>query len=414
MGAVNDASALFKRVWGDGTIKAVPKFAKIQNEVGFSKREKLGDMYVQPVLLAHEQGFSYGAHADGAFTLNSSVSGTITQAQIRGSMIVLRSQLSYEDVYKATEAGEAAFEAAMGLVVDNMTESFVKRQELAFLYGQSGLGTVDSIAAHVITFTAATWSPGIWSGMKDCVLSSYTGVTGSDTAHDAAAGSGTVAGIVLASVTQSSKQITVTGDSTTVAGDVIFFFGSRTASAFKECAGINKIITNTGTLFNIAANTYELWAGQSRAVNGAISMLAALNAASDATNLGLQDVAKLYLPTRRWNSLNSDQAALRRYGAQSAKFENGADGIVYHSTNGAIEVEAHPYLKEGDGFFLANPKKKMLRVGASDITFRRPGQSDEIFRELADSAGLELRAFSDQAVLLTTPAHNVKLTGITD
>ena len=49
MATVNDASALFKRVWGDGTLKAVPDFAKLQKEIPFSKREKLGDMYVQPV-----------------------------------------------------------------------------------------------------------------------------------------------------------------------------------------------------------------------------------------------------------------------------------------------------------------------------------------------------------------------------
>jgi hypothetical protein len=124
--------------------------------------------------------------------------------------------------------------------------------------------------------------------------------------------------------------------------------------------------------------------------------------------------AKLYLPVRRWNQLNSDQAALRRYGAYSAKYENGAEGIVYHSTNGRIECEAHPFVKEGEAFFLPNPSKRILRVGASDITFRRPGMSDEIFRELVDNAGLELRAFSDQAVIITTPAHAVKLTGITD
>lgn len=413
MATVNDASALFKRVWGDGTIKAVPDFAKLQKEIPFSKREKLGDMYVVPVLLQHEHGFSYGANGAGAFSLNASVAGAIKQAQIRGSMIVLRSQLGYEDVFKAVEAGPAAFEAAMGLVVDNMQASFAKRQELAFIYGQTGIGKVSAIAAHVITLTDASWAPGIWSGMKDCVLSTYTGITGSDTAHDAPSGSGTTAGIVVASVSYANKQVTVTGDTTTVANDILFFYGSRLAASFNECAGLDAIITNTGSLFNISASSFELWAGQSLAVGGPVSMLSALNAASLATNLGLQDRAKLYLPTFRWNSLNADQAALRRYGAYSAKFENGAEGITYHATNGIIECEAHPFLKEGEAFFVANPSKRVVRVGASDITFRRPGMSDEIFRELTDNAGLELRAFSDQAVLVTIPAQCVKMTGLT-
>lgn len=408
MATVNDASALFKRVWGDGTIKAVPDFAKLQKEIPFSKREKLGDMYVVPVLLQHEHGFSYGSHGDGAFTLNSSVAGAVQQAQVRGSMIVLRSQLSYEDVFKAVESGPAAFEAAMGLVVENMQKSFAKRQELAFLYGQQGLGTVSTNTSGVLVLTSATWAPGIWSGMKDCILEAWTGITASETQHNA--------DLTVSAVSYSAKSVTVTGtNSAVVAADVLYFKGARTASAYKECVGLDKIITTTsGTIFNISATSYELWRGQSRAIGGAISMLGALNMASDATNLGLMDQAKLYLPVKRWNALNGDQSALRRYGAYSAKAENGFEGITYHATNGKIEVEAHPFIKEGDGFLLPDPSKRIMRVGASDITFRRPGMSDEIFRELVDNAGLELRAFSDQAVILTTPAHAVKATGITD
>ncbi len=384
MAAVNTLDALFKRVWGDGSIKAVPKFAKLQEEIPFSKREKLGDMYVVPVVLQHEHGFSYGVYQDGAFALNAAVAGKTIQAQVRGTMIVLRSQLSYEDIFKAAEAGAAAFESATSLVVENMQRSFVKRQELSFLYGQTGLGKVSGITSHVITMTDATWAPGIWSGMKDCVLSSYDGVTGSDTAHDAPSGSGTVTGIIVSSVNMANKTVTVTGDTTTVANDHLFFFGSRTASAFKECAGIDKILTNTGQLFNIDAASYELWKATSRAVGGPFSMLAALNGVSDAVNLGLMEDAKIYLATKRWNSLNADQAALRRYGAYAAKAENGSQGIVYHSTNGAIELVAHPFVKEGEAFLVANPAKRVLRVGATDITFRRPGMQETIFRELEE------------------------------
>lgn len=408
MATVNDASALFKRVWGDGTLKAVPDFAKLQKEIPFSKREKLGDMYVQPVLLQHEHGFSYGSHGDGAFTLNASVAGAVQQAQIRGSMIVLRSQLSYEDVFKAVEQGPAAFEAAMGLVVENMQKSFAKRQELSFLYGQQGLGQVSGNSSGVLTITDASWAPGIWSGMKDCILEAFDAQTASANQHNG--------DLTVSAVSYSAKTVTVTGTSSSVvANDHLYFKGARTTTALKECIGLDKIITtSSGTIFNISATSYELWRGQSRPVGGAISMLAVLNAASDASNLGLMEQAKLYLPVKRWNQLNSDQAALRRYGAYSSKYENGAEGIVYHSTNGAIEVEAHPFVKEGEGFFLPNPSKRVMRVGASDISFRRPGMTDEIFRELVDNAGLELRAFSDQAIMITTPAHAVKLTGITN
>lgn len=414
MAAVNSLDSLFKRVWGDGAIKALPRFAKLQDEIPFSKKERLGDMYVVPVVLQFEHGFSYGVYQDAAFALNAAVAGKVIQAQIRGAMIVLRSQLSYEDIFKAAEAGPAAFESATSLVVENMQRSFAKRQELAFWYGQTGLATVSGITSHVITVTDATWAPGIWSGMKDCILSSYTGITASETAHDAVSGSGTVTGLIVSSVSMANKTINVgTSDSATVAADVLYFFGSRLAASYKECAGIDKIMTNNGSLFNIDASVYELWKSNTRAVNGPFSMLAVLNGIADAQNMGLDDDAKVYCPTLRWNTLNADQAALRRYGAYSAKAENGSEGIVYHSVNGMTEVVAHPFLKEGEAFLIVNPKKRVLRVGATDITFRRPGLQENIFRELTDNAGLELRAFSDQGIIITLPAQCTKYTGIT-
>ncbi len=409
MATTNDVSALFKRVYGDGSVKAVPDFAKVMKEVKFSQREKLGDLYCIDVTLAHEHGFTYAVHGDGAFTLNSSVAGTVQQAQVRGCMIALRSSISYEDTYKASQAGASAFESAVSLVRNNMIASFAKRLELTFIYGQTGIATMgaDDDAAGGLTVSDATWSPGIWSGMKDCILEAFTGITASETQHNG--------DLTVSAVNFSTKVVTVTGTSTAVAsGDVLFFKGARTTTALKECAGIDKIVsTTTGTLFNIATGTYELWRGQSRAVNGAIAMVHALNAAADATNLGCMEDAKLYLPTVRWNSLNADQSALRRYGAYSAKFENGGEGIVYHSTNGKIDVVAHPFLKEGEGFFVPNPSKNILRVGATDITFRRNSLSEDIYLESSTTAGYEVRAFSDQAIMIQKPAHCVKLTGIT-
>lgn len=407
MAAVNSLDALFKRVWGDGTIKALPRFAKLQEEVPFTKRERLGDMYVVPVVLQFEHGFSYGVHGDGAYTLNAAIAGKILQAQIRGAMIVLRSQLSYEDIFKAAEAGPAAFESATSLVVENMQRSFAKRQELAFWYGQQGLGQVLTNTVGALVLTTASWAPGMWSGMKDAILEAWTTQAATATQHDT--------DLTISSVTMSSRTVTVTGTSTSVvATDHLYFKGSRTSTAHKECAGIDKIMVNTTTLFNIDAASYELWKSNARAVGGPFSMLAALNGVSDAQNLGLDDDAKLWTPTRRWNSLNADQAALRRYGAYSSKAETGSEGIVYHSVNGLTEIVAHPFLKEGESFLVVNPKKRVMRVGASDITFRRPGMSESIFRELTDNAGLELRAFSDQAVMIQLPAQCTKYTGITD
>lgn len=404
----NSLDGLFKRIWGDGTIKAVPKFAIIQEEVPFSKRERTGDMYVVPVLLQFEHGFSYGVHGDGDFSLNNPINGKVLQAQVRGCMIVLRSRLSYEDVFKAAEAGAQAFESALGLVVENMQRSFVKRQEITFWYGQQGLAKVSTNTTSVLVITDATWAPGMWAGMKSCVLEGFD--SQSATANQDGSD------LIIVSVDMANKTLDCTGSTSTGvdSNTYLYFKGARTTTAHKECAGIDKIMANTGTIFNIDASLYELWKANSYPVGGAFSMLSALNGIAAAQNLGLDDEAKLYCATKRWNSLNADQAALRRYGAYSQKAENGSEAISYHSVNGATQIVAHPFLKEGEAFLLVNPKKRALRVGATDITFRRPGMAQNIFRELENNAGLELRAFSDQAIMLTLPAQCTKYTGITD
>lgn len=408
MAANNDVNALFKRIYGDGTVKAVPNFAKLMKMIPFSQREKTGDMYVVPVLVQHEHGFTYGVHGGGALTLNTSIAGAVGQAQVRGAMIVLRSRLSYEDIFKASEKGASAFQSATELVVENMQMSHAKRLELSLLYGQQSIGKVSSVATNTaVTLTDASWAPGIWSGMKDCVIDFFDAVAATANEDDADA--------VISSVTMSTKIVTVdNADNDVDSNSFIWFKDSRSTTAHLECAGVDKIITNTGTLFNIAASSYELWAGNSRAVGGAISLLGIMNGVSDAVNMGLQEDAVVLLPTKRWNALNADQAALRRYGAYSQKQETGGEGIVYHSTNGSIDCIAHPFVKEGEAFLLCNPKKKFLRVGATDITFSRPGGSEKIFMEIPDVAGLELRSFSDQAVVCLTPAQCTKYTGITD
>ena len=54
----------------------------------------------------------------------------------------------------------------------------------------------------------------------------------------------------------------------------------------------------------------------------------------------------------------------------------------------------------------------MLRIGSTDVTFKRPDQGDTFFREIEDAAGYELRAYSDQALLCFSPGKNTLISGI--
>lgn len=414
MAANNVLDSLYKDVFGDGTIRALPDFAKIQRRVDFSQKEKTGDFYEVPVLLGFEHGFTYAVDGDGVVSLNTSVAGNVKKARVQGCMIYLRSRMSYEDLMKASSAGPAAFESASGLVVDNMERSFARRLELAFLYGQQGIGKVLSVAGNVITLTAASFGAGIWTGMKDCPLEFWSSQAATATERD----TGETWSVSEVNQAAGTRTVTVTGSSSgtlaqVVANDHIYFYGARTSTAHKECAGLDKILTNTSTLFNIDAASFEMWKSTERAVNAEISMLGILNGIADATNKGLEENAVCWLNPVNWNKLNSDQAALRRHGAEmTGEAKNGTRAISYYSTNGATEIEAHPLMKNADGFLVANPAKRVTRVGASDITFKLPGYGETVFHHVTDSTAIELRAMADQAICVQVPGHCVKYSGI--
>lgn len=399
-------SGLFKIVYGEDVVNLLPDFAKLVKMIPFREREKIGDQYQIPVKLQHEHGFTYGAAGDGAYTLNSPIAGFIGKALVQAFQITERSQLDYESAFKAANGGERAFRDATEVLVENMVESFAKRLELSMLYGQQGLGQVLSNTAGALVITTASWAPGIWSGMKDCILEAFDSQAATANQHNG--------DLTVTSVDITTRTITVSGTSAAVvANDFLYYKGSRTTTAHKEMAGLDKIILNTGTLFNIDAASYELWRGNTYNVGGAISFNKIQQAISQAVAMGLNEKVAVLLAPSRWATLNTDLAALRMLDSSynPKEGENGFESLMFHSVSGPVEIISHPFVKEGEGFIL--PLKRIKRVGATDVTFKRPGRPDEIFVELPSNNGYELRQYCNQSVFIEAPAMCVKLTGIT-
>jgi hypothetical protein len=67
-------------------------------------------------------------------------------------------------------------------------------------------------------------------------------------------------------------------------------------------------------------------------------------------------------------------------------------------------------VKEGEAYLV--PPKYLSRVGAKELSFQRPGKTDEFFQEIPGYAGYSLRAGAEFAVLISRPAQCVKFTGI--
>jgi hypothetical protein len=285
-----------------------------------------------------------------------------------------------------------------------MKESHQYRLELSLLYGRDGLGVVSTNTSGALVITSATWATGIWaSGMKGAILEAFTGVGSSVSQHNG--------DLTISSVSVSTKTVTVTGtNSAVVATDVLYFKGARTTTAYNECAGLYRILTNTTTLFNIDASSYELWQSQSYAVNGNLSLTSIMNAAALGMSFGLEKAILLCAP-EKFAQLASDEAALRRYVQDTNKTNRGVKGISFMMGSVDVEILPHPLVKQGSAMMLA--EESIHRVGATDVTFSMPGSSEPMQVHVTDSTALELRSMSDQAVYLETPAQSVLLTSIT-
>lgn len=413
----SDLTGLFKEVYGDSIINLIPPSAKLVKQVPFVEREKeLGNLYHQPVVVTYSHGVTYAAANAGAFTLKSTVAMSMQDAQVNAPQILLREALAYDAAAKASR-GPKAFVAATELLVETMMESAQKRLEIACWYGGTGLGQIASgglsntnATTEVCTISVATWAAGIWAGMKNAKINFYDS-TGTIIS------SSTDAIFTISVVDVANRKLTVTGTATGITAlhaatnfplD-IYFDGANG----NEMSGINTILTNTTTLFNIDAGAYELWKGNSYSAGStALTFGKVLGAISDAVNLGLDEDVVLWVNPKTWSNLNSDLAALRRLDGSFKvnKGENGVRSITYYGQNGDIEVMSHNIIKQGEAFVL--PMKRVKRLGAQDVSFKTPGREDEIFLHLPDSAGFELRNYTDQQVFIETPARCVKITTI--
>lgn len=415
-----ELSGLFKEAYGDSVENLVPEVAKLVKMVPFIERDKEeGNKYHQPVILSMEHGITYAAANAGAFALNDPIAMNMGDAQIQGSQMLLRASLSYDAAAKASN-NKKAFVKATELIVENMMESMTKRLEVALLYGAStgGLGVCASSAnvdaTHTaVTLTTASWAATIWAGMENAKLQFYNG--------SSLISSGSDSIFTIQKVDVANRKITLTGTATGISAldtdlagaganvTTIWFNGAKG----NEMTGLDGILTNTGSLFNIDAATYSLWKASSySASSAALTMGKVLSAITDPVNRGLSENATLAVNPRTWGNLNADLSALRRFDGsyEKRKGENGVMGIVYYAQNGEINIVSHGCVKEGEGFLF--PEKKLQRPGAQDLSFKTPGREDEIFLHLPSNAGFELRLYTDQAIFLKTPARATKITAI--
>jgi len=321
---------------------------------------------------------------------------------------LLRSRLSYGAISRSMNS-KASFESATKLVVANMLKSFAKRLEAMLFYGQSGIGVVTAHTAGVLTISTPEWAPGLWSGSTQMPIELYNETTAA-----------TIATRPISAVNLEARQLTASTltvderddiDDAITATQVIRVY--HAGARGNEFAGLHRIMTNTGSIFNISAAVYDMWKSVEHSASaGALSMTKIQAAIAKGVEKGLDSDVVCLVNPRAWSNLLTTEAGLRVYDQsyKSSQLENGAQGIVFHSQNGKVEIKPCNFVKEGLAFILS--VEDLMRVGSTDVTFRLPGSNDKFFRELESNAGYELRSYSDQALFCASPARLILIKDI--
>lgn len=348
--------------------------------------------------------FSYGGSAGTAFALADAVASTHERAQIRGHEMVLRSFLSVGAASRSQNS-KGAFVQETKFIVENMLKSFVRRLEVQLMYGQVGIGIIeaDVTAAATIKIEDHEWAAGIWSGSEKMPIDIYTGNTLTASAN-------------VLSYDFDAKTVTLDANVTVSAGDVVYYKGAKN----NEFAGLHKIITNTGTLFNIDASAYNLWKGNVVEVGtdfadseARISFAKLEEGIARAMEKGLADEeVQVILNPKNWTDLLTEQVAKRQFDSSysDAKLKNGARELEFVGQAGLIRIMSSIYCKEGYAYMIC--EKDFMRIGSSDITFERPGLGDKFLKLMEGFNGYEMRAYTDQALFTCCPGKTVLFTYI--
>jgi|GEM_PF-2967171 hypothetical protein len=427
---------LFKETYGSDIVEAWGFMAQLAKRIKFVEQElQPGNLYHQPIDLTLEHGISYAAAGTtigtGTSVFFPATAGQMQDAQIAGAQILGRALVSYEAIARSANS-KAAFKSATQHVVRRLSQAALKRLEIGILHGTKGIGIVKTVGSEsgssgayktTLTLTDATWSTGLWAGMVGAFIDLYQ--SDLSTARQAAnINTGVVSGASgwcrVSGVDPANKTVELNYGTTAsgwVANDVLFFGSAVGGTSTTEAPGIDAISaisSSSGTFWNIPTGTYDLHRGNQYASGGVLSFGKLLEADGILANYNLVRDVVAIIPTKAYEVMNTDMAALRQFDASYAesKAKAGTKTLTFVGQTGLIELMPHPFQKDGSAHIIV--PEEFIRVGASDISFiTRHGDGDKLILESSSSAGSEMRIYSNQAPFCESLRHTVNISGIT-
>lgn len=399
----------------------------------FEATQKVGQSYVEDMILGDEVGVTFAGTTQDAFTINPAIAGAVKQTTIQPSQTALSSVLSWSFMSRSAEGGSEAFFNGTKHVTKNHLSSHNKFVSVAKLYGQSTglLGYVSyAPSGTVYRQTAYTGSGNITLTLKDGSTLAFTAGINAAGKNILLAPGEFAAGFwvgkknVVVLQVDSSQNVVASGSLVSVnaaLGYITVDFTPVAASSTtshrlcyinwdtdQEMVGVHKIITNTGTLFGLSATQYDLWSGQTVNLNGKAFNLKALHeGVADAISAGgLDEELDVLVNPRTFSRLAVDEAAFRKYDASyKPKAVNGFDAIEYYAANGTNRIHASAKVKEGHVFGIV---KANWRCSGSQLpSFKVSGINMDVIFPLQDNAGFVVRSFGDQYLFCRMPAKQI-------
>lgn len=432
MSSVSEVTALFKNVYGDLT-NLLPEDYPLAKRIPFSQKQKVGEKYIEAVVLTNETGITLSATTD-AFELNPAIAGVVKQTEVVPYISVLPSIVPWGIMSRTAGGGERAFYDATKFTVRNNLKSHSKFQEIFRLYGQAdallgyvsyysgiyrgsslvnGTGTVNGIAftnginaaGKYILFAPGQFAAGIWVGMEGVQVNEVN-ASGVVVATGKLVSVNTTYGYIQVDYTP------IAASSTT--SSRLCFNGMQSA---QDYIGIQKILSTQGTLFGIPTQDYSLWQGNVYdCQNQKLTLPKFQEAVADMVNRsGMEGDLDVYVNPRTWATLASTEAGLRVYDKSYSPSEadNGFDSVCFYTQAGKATFMPHRMVKEGDAFAL-HIAGGWSRSGSSEVSFTIPGMSTEVIFPLSNQAGYAFRSYSDQYVFCHKPAENIYFKNIND
>jgi hypothetical protein len=421
---VANLNGLFKKQFHERLEDFRPDFAILQKEgfISWVPDEKTnGEFYAIPTLLRGNQSVTYNGDGGSSVTLNTSRSAIMKEAQVYGSEMMCKGELLLKVLSQAAAKGPRAFVKASAWLVEDLTRLAHTRVEIAALYGQSGLGTVESVTDLTggyanIVITEATWAPGMWVLLEGAGIDSFTGTSKNNSSG--------VLGVETVTISSRTIKVSFTGTLADEidADDELYFEGANAGSGtFKEMCGLYKQLTTTsGTLFNIDRGAYTLMQGNVFSSVGPITKAKLIEYSMAPVNKGCMSDLTVLVGTATWSDLAAEDMALRMFDSSYSpeKSQSGSRELIYESVNGSLKVLCHPMLKGGH-FIMFNPDE-VIWCGSSKTTFEVPGvggngvnDQPQFFTHVTDTNYVRLVNYTDCAVYALCPARTAVGTGIT-